>query len=132
MVEMTAGILVCCMPTTAAVLGQLKGPVSSILTTSRKNFKSFARFTKTTTTTAASGHEELGSTSNLRPPYGAANHHDNNSRADYEMQKPWSGAGDAWGECRAEPETRVASPLEGAHGIRKSTKVEVKRGSGGY
>ena len=119
---MTAGILVCCMPTTAAVLTQIRGPVSSFLATSRKGFRSFTR------STSASHHERLGSTSNLRPPYGKSNLGDN-GQTQYEMQKPWVGSGNAWGECAAEPETTAMSPLEDTV-IRKSTKVEVMRGSG--
>lgn len=123
-VEMTAGILVCCMPTTAAVLVQLKGPLSSFLAASRKNFKTFTRSTFTR------HHERLGSTSNLRRPYGDSNPRDN-SPAQYEMQKPWSGLGNARAECQAELETTAMSPLEDT-AIRKSTKVEVTRGSGAY
>ncbi len=58
-VEMTADILVCCMPTTATVLGHLKVPFSSFLATSRPNFRRLTKFTST------NHHEELGSISNL-------------------------------------------------------------------
>lgn len=123
-VEITAGIIVCCMPSAAAVFVELRGPVSSFLAKSRKGFRSFTRSIST------SHHENLGSTANLRPPFGDSNPQDN-GQAQYEMQKLWSGPEGGWGECQAEPETMAVFPLEDTR-IRKSTKVEVTRGSGKY
>ena len=121
---MTAGVLICCMPTTAAVLGHLKGPVSSSLAKSRKAFSSFFA------SGPISRHEKLDSTSNLRTPYGDSNPQ-NKGQEQYEMQKPWSGPGDVWREVRAEPDTTAASSSGDAR-IRKSTQVEVTRESDRY
>ena len=124
MVEMTAGVLICCMPTTAVVLDHFGGPVSSFLAKSRQCFSSFFA------SGSISHHEKLDSTSNLRPPYGDSSPQDK-GHAQYEMQSPLSGPEDAWGERRAEPHTTAAIPLEDAR-IRKSTKIEVTRESDPY
>ncbi len=121
-VEATAGTLVCCMPTTATVLGHLKAPFSSFLATSRSNFRGFTKFTSTR------HHEELGSTSNLHPSFSNFKPKDD-SHGQHEMQKPWSGAGVPWDECRAQPTTTIAFPLEDSR-THQSKKMEVTRGSG--
>ena len=121
---MTAGVLVCCMPTTAVVLGHLKGPVSSSLARSRKAFSSFFA------SGPISRHEQLDSTSNLRTPYGDSNPQ-NKGEEQYEMQKPWSGSEDVSSQRRVEPYITAAIPLEDAT-IRKSTKIEVMRESDLY
>lgn len=121
---MTAGVLVCCMPATAVVLGHLKGLVSSFLAKSRKGFSSFF------SPVSISRHEKLDSTSNLRPSYGDSNPQ-NKGQEQYEMQKPWSDSEDVSSQCRVEPHTTVAIPLEDAR-IRKSTKFEVTRESDPY
>ena len=121
---MTAGVLICCMPTTAVVLGHLKAPVSSFLAKSRKGFSSFF------TSVSISRHEKLDSTSNLRTLYGESNPQ-NKGQEQYEMQKPWSGPEDASSQCRVEPHTTAAVLIEDAR-ICKSTKIEVTRESDPY
>ena len=118
---MTAGVLVCSMPSTAVVLGHFQGPVSSFITKSRKGFSSFF------TSISISHHEKLDSTSNLRPSKGDSSRQDRD-QGQYEMQEPWPGAEDAWVEVPAESDTTAAVPFEDAR-IRKSTKIEVTRAS---
>ena len=118
---MTAGILVCCMPSTAVVLGHLKEPVFSFLAKSRKGFSSFF------TSFPITHHENLDSTSNLRPHYSDSNPQDK-GQEQYEMQKPWSGPEDVWREMRPEPDTTAVNSFGDAR-VRKTTKVEVTRES---
>ena len=121
---MTAGILVCCMPSTAIVLGHLKEPVSSFLAKSRKGLSSFF------TSFSISHHENLDSTSNVRPHYDDS-HPQDKGQEQYKMQKPWSGPEDVWREIRAEPGTTAANSSRDAR-IRKSTEVEVIRDFDAY
>ena len=72
-----------------------------------------------------SRHENLDSTSNLRPHYDDS-HAQDKGQEQYEMQKPWSGREDVWREIREEPDTTAANS-SGDATIRKSTKVEVTR-----
>ena len=106
------------MPTTAATIGHMKGPISALLATSLKGLRSLTR-----TTTSTSHHEKLGSTSNLRPAYSDSTPQ-RDGREEYELQRPWSGPQLAWSNCEAEPESVAVYPPEDTR-IRKSTKVEV-------
>ena len=121
---MTAGILVCCMPSTAIVLGHLKEPVSSFLAKSRKGLSSFFTFF------SISHHQNLESTSHLRPHYDDLHAQDKGQKR-YEMQKPCLGPEDVRRGIRAEPGTRAANSSGDAR-TRKSTKVEVMRESDAY
>lgn len=60
-IEMTAGVIVCCMPTTNAIFKRFKTPLSSSLTTygrTRQRLYSSA---------ATPRHEKIGNSSDLRP-----------------------------------------------------------------
>ncbi|KAM0801902.1 hypothetical protein BDR22DRAFT_145079 [Usnea florida] len=88
-VEMTAGILVCCMPSTAVVLGHSKERFSYLLAKSRRGFSGFI------TSFSMSHQEKSDSTSNLRPPYDGSRAQDK-VQEQYELQKPRSGPEDVW------------------------------------
>ena len=58
---MTAGIMVCCMPTAKIVWIHIKGPVGSFIWSSARCFPQL------TSRVTASKHKRMESTSNLRP-----------------------------------------------------------------
>ena len=61
-VEFTAGIMVCCMPTTTAVFKQLKPNLSSWIASYQKSLRS-------RTSSGASKSHELNSVTNLQPSH---------------------------------------------------------------
>ena len=121
---MTAGVVVCCMPTTAVVLGHLKNRVSSSLAKSRKPFSSFFA------SNPIGRHKTLDSTSTLRTPYGDYSSREKGEK-EYDMQKPWSGSEDVWKDGRGERDKTAAISFEDAS-ICGSTKTEVTQDSDLY
>lgn len=122
---MTAGIIVCCMPTTAAVFRKLQPPLSSFLASYGRVLRS--PFSSSPTI----HHEQISSSVNLRSSiYG-----DNNHQRDYKIfggvQKTLSGTENSRTKRQQEFDTSSAFPLENTK-IRKTTEIDVAQHSRRY
>ena len=126
-VEFTAGILVCCMPTTTAVFKRLKPPISLWIASYQKSRRS-------RTSSGATKTHELNSVTNLQSP-----HEDQSWKSSSEVasdaQNSWGGLGDKLHQWPVQYEMASAyasgdasSPYAfGDTNIRKTTDIEVSR-----
>lgn len=113
-VEMTAGIIVCCMPTTAAIFKKLKTPkntrppFSSFPTTNRRGFRDVFSLLATTR------HEQESSAANLRSIYGDESH----------QCEIWSGPESSSTESQQDHHMASAFPLDNTT-ILKTIEINV-------
>ena len=116
-VEFTAGILVCCMPTTTAVFKELKSSVASLASSYRTGFRS-------TSTPGATDRYELNSTTNLKLV-----DENQGSQGNREGTK---GVGDSSGRLELEgfqssPHVTDSYPASEDAKIRKTTHIRITR-----
>lgn len=109
---MTAGILVCCMPTTNAVLIRMKGPAASFISSAWVFSSLVSRKTETK-------HELVDSTPNLR--YDSASYQAKIVPRDKAFPT-WSDSGNHSSDWLHDNENISTYPLEN---IRKTTDIQV-------
>lgn len=114
-VEMTAGILVCCMPTTTAAWNRIKDPVRSYCSSTVRTLSSLSSRRR------VMKHKLIGSSSNLGPDVDISNYQDGTVARDRGLHL-WSKSGSQPGEWTRFQEDPLSYPLDN---IRKTTDIEV-------
>ena len=115
-VEFTAGILVCCMPTTTALFKRLKPFISSMISSYKKGLRSLSNY-------GAREHQELGSVTNLQPPYREQSC-ESSCEVTHEVQSSWTGRENRRPELPLEYEMGSNFTFEDAR-IRKTTDIKI-------
>ena len=114
-VEMTAGIMVCCMPTANIVWNHIQGIVGPFITASAR------AITTISSRKSAEKHESLGSTSNLRPDTDKSSYQARIVPGD-KLLPVWSKGGNDSGDWLRDRDSPYSFPLDN---IRKTTEIEV-------
>lgn len=104
-VELTAGIIVCCMPTTTAVLKRFKPPITSIIS----SYKKYPLLSATDR--GAMKHHELGSVTNFRPTHRDQSY-ESSSEVANDLRDPFTNVENRRSEWPSKYERVPLSPLQ--------------------
>lgn len=101
-IEMTAGVIVCCMPTTNAIFKRFKTPLSSALTTYGRTWQ------RLYSSAATCRHEKIGNSSDLRPMHEMGAYPSN--EVNVNVAKIWIGQEHGSSEWQPEREAALNIP----------------------